>query len=64
MVFDGSFALRPRVKPPRGWRAWLAGRRETRAARRLLRDCLLVDPRFARDIGVDTVSPVWKELRR
>jgi len=71
MPFDGSFVLQPRVKPPRGWRAWLAGWRERRAARRLLRDCLAADPRFARDIGltaaeigIETVRPFWKEIRR
>lgn len=71
MAFDGSFVREPRVKPPRGFWAWLAGWRERRAARRLLRACLAADPRFARDIGltpeeigVETVRPFWKEIRR
>lgn len=71
MPFDGSFVPQSRVLLARGWRAWLARWHKAGAARRLLRDCLAADPRFARDIGltaeeigIETVRPFWKEIRR
>ena len=71
MAFDAGPVEKPRAVDARGWRAILARWRENRAARRVLRDCLATEPRFARDIGlsseeigVEAARPFWKEVRR
>lgn len=70
MPFDGSFD-HPRLAVSPGWRALLAAWREARAARRHLRDCLALDPRFARDVGLtpddlarEIGRPFWHPLDR
>lgn len=71
MPFDGIIiGDRPRTAPA-GWRAKLAAWREARAARRHLRDCLALDPRFARDVGLtpddlarEIGRPFWRPVDR
>lgn len=71
MPLDGSLGGWPRVDVRRGWRARISAWRETRAARRHLADFLRLDPRFARDVGLnpDDVAreigrPFWEPIGR